>query len=314
MDDLGGHRYVVAVRRSGPNGLRVVRLFGGLGNQLFQHAAMKGLCPNEAVVVEDSSSNIAILNDAVQPGAIRRLTSREAFVLGRPPVWPGRRKIQTLMDIQRSKAVRRVLDKRVFFDARWGVFDDSMAAAQTPVLYQGYFQNERYFAHAADEVVAAMAPASPEATRMFGLASADVRGRETVAVHLRVGPEYQQLGWALPPNWYRRAAVDLADRLGHIGFVIASDVPAAAVDMALGLADIGPASCLTPGSPYDTIRAIGLADHAIISASSFSWWGAWLGDYRCGFDPQRQVVAPAFWLQPGMDPPPSRWLRLSNDE
>jgi hypothetical protein len=48
--------------------------------------------------------------------------------------------------------------------------------------------------------------------------------------------------------------------------------------------------------------------HAVIANSSFSWWGAWLGDGT-----QRIVIAPATWLKglPAFDDiVPNRWFRL----
>jgi len=48
--------------------------------------------------------------------------------------------------------------------------------------------------------------------------------------------------------------------------------------------------------------------HAIIANSSFSWWGAWLGDGH-----ERIVVAPRTWyqgLQTSFDIIPERWLKL----
>jgi hypothetical protein len=62
---------------------------------------------------------------------------------------------------------------------------------------------------------------------------------------------------------------------------------------------------------YRDMQLIASCAHAVISNSSFSWWGAWLGDG----DSQRMVVAPAHWyanpaMQDDEDVVPERWIRL----
>jgi hypothetical protein len=44
----------------------------------------------------------------------------------------------------------------------------------------------------------------------------------------------------------------------------------------------------------------------IIANSSFSWWGAWLSDYK-----NRQVIAPKIWRKNGPDMfLPKGWIAL----
>ena len=67
---------------------------------------------------------------------------------------------------------------------------------------------------------------------------------------------------------------------------------------------------LTRLDPITQLHLIAVMDHAVVSTSSFSWWGAWLGDHRSGFDEDRVVVAPDPWIRPALDgTPPTRWTR-----
>lgn len=60
---------------------------------------------------------------------------------------------------------------------------------------------------------------------------------------------------------------------------------------------------------YEDLNLMASCKHAVLANSSFSWWGAWLGDMQ----PGRVVVAPARWFaDPTMydvDIVPERWLR-----
>ncbi len=292
-------------------GTRVVRLFGQLGNQLFQFALGRTLTPEgEPVPVEHSSGDLSVLAHAVEDGAFRLMTQREALSLRRAPMIGPRRKVQTLLDVQKLGPIRAMLDRRIYFDPAWGRFDPSYALQSPPVLYQGYFQREEYFMHDADRVVAELRPVSEQARALFSTAAAPADGRAVVSIHLRAGADYAQLGWNPRFGWFRTAAEAMATRLGSVGFVVASDIPLAAEAVAAALRDLGPATPLPGSSPYDAMRALSLADRAITSPSSFSWWAAWLGDHRVDFDPDRVVIAPSFWLVPGMQPAPQRWTLL----
>ena len=289
----------------------MVRLFGQLGNQLFQFALGRALTPDGMPVpVENSSGNIATLERAVRDGAIRLITQREALSLRRAPMVGPRRKVQTLLDIQKSARIRAMLDRRIYFDHSLGLFDPACATQPSPVLYQGYFQNEQYFRDHADRVVDDLRPVSEQALAVFNTAAAPATGRAVVALHLRAGADYAQLGWSPGFEWFRKAAEEMTSRLGTVGFIVASDIPLAAEAAAAAIRDLGPATALSDSTPFDAMRALSLADHAISSPSTFSWWAAWLGDHRVNFDADRVVIAPSFWALPGMKPAPQRWTLL----
>ena len=61
---------------------------------------------------------------------------------------------------------------------------------------------------------------------------------------------------------------------------------------------------------FEDMYLMSLCRHAVIANSSFSWWGAWLGDEK----KDRVVIAPRKWFQsPSMsydDVIPDRWVKL----
>lgn len=63
---------------------------------------------------------------------------------------------------------------------------------------------------------------------------------------------------------------------------------------------------------YEDLRLMASCKHAVIANSSFSWWACWLGDNQLG----RTVIAPKKWFAVGKDQAddtdivPERWQRI----
>jgi hypothetical protein len=66
------------------------------------------------------------------------------------------------------------------------------------------------------------------------------------------------------------------------------------------------------GKEHEDLWLMGLCRHAIIANSTFSWWGAWMGDEQ----PGRTVIGPKTWFGPALaqletkDILPDRWIKL----
>lgn len=252
------------------------------------------------VIVDDTRRSIQGLREVLRPEAVRPLTNWEAFRLGRPPRVKGRHQLERLFP-----------NRHLFIERTPGSFDPTVHAAAAPVLYTGYFQHERYFQNAAQRVAESFAPAPDEAADFQRVLPDDL---PTVAVAVRAGADYQQLGWAIDQSWYRRAAELLLDTVGAARFVVTSDVPQSAQDTVAMLADLGPGITAATYPPAAQLHILAGCDHAIIAPSTFAWWAAWLGDHRTGFDSRRHVIAPKPWIQSSFDGTPSeRWTRLDQE-
>jgi hypothetical protein len=66
------------------------------------------------------------------------------------------------------------------------------------------------------------------------------------------------------------------------------------------------------GTEHEDLWLMSLCRHAVIANSSFSWWGAWLGDEQ----ENRIVVGPKRWFGPALagldtgDITPERWIKV----
>lgn len=292
--------------------LRAVELQGRLGNQLFQFAMMKAQLQDDGpVLVESIAASDHPLRLALRDGQYRRLTSRESLKLRRPPSLDGRTRpyLQSALGRVPDPLQHLTLGRAIYTEPHWWAFDPDVARQSGPVLLRGYFQNEQYFQDEAQRVVSSLNPASAAMSEQMRSVTALGRSRESVAIVVRAGLDYEQLQWAVRLKWYLEAAQRACATLADPGFMVFSDVPLCAEAVAVSLRDLGPAHAVLGLSPLDQLHMMSTADHVVTGPTTFGWWGAWLGDAARGFGP-RTVVTPDPWLEVGCETPSPRWTSI----
>ena len=92
-------------------------------------------------------------------------------------------------------------------------------------------------------------------------------------------------------DWYRRAVGLIADRVGGIElFVFSDDLDWAEAELRLD----HPTTYVSHnrGAAHEDLRLLAGCRHHVLANSSFSWWGAWLGE-----NPGQIAVAPSPWIR-----------------
>jgi hypothetical protein len=284
----------------------VVRLMGGMGNQLFEFAAGRRL------VSHHGSELMLDLGWFRHEG--KSVVTPRSFQLGgfelaaglmelHPRVlagWEGKRR--SLFPRQRLEVIRQrdsdaTLDQRVL-------------SAPDDVLLLGYWQSEKYFADVAD-VVRRELHFRDEPDERYVHIDEIAGDPSAVAVHVRRGdyvahPETSAVHGALGRGYYRRALDLVAARVNDPQFLAFSDDPEW---VERELASEFRLTVVTGGDAHQELRLMSRCTHHVIANSSFSWWGAWLGEQN-----DSVVVAPARWFSdPLVDTSsviPERWVRL----
>lgn len=147
----------------------------------------------------------------------------------------------------------------------------------------GYFQSVRYFEEQEAFIRALFAPFIAE------------KESGTLGVHIRLG-DYKRLRdkhRVLDLDFLRRAAGRLSPGVRHL--VLFSDEPDEAADMLARVPEFGRFTLeIDRGAPCESLRRMTAMEELVISCSSFSWWGAWLGNTR-------KVIVPHDWFVGGME-------------
>ena len=111
----------------------------------------------------------------------------------------------------------------------------------------------------------------------------------------------------MPQEYYSNAAELIGESAGDCSYFVFSDEPDWCRE---NLVLPGPMEVLSGATTAaEDIHLIARCEHAIIANSSYSWWGAWLGE-----NDSSVIVAPVKWtdelVHDSRDKVPDRWHRL----
>ena len=290
----------------------IVRLTGGLGNQMFQYAAGRALADRlgAELLLDTRAFEHALAFQAYTRRAYAlspfRLRARVATAadLENWPVWV----VETGMRLP----FVRPLFRRWHFEPAI-TYDPSVRALHEPVCLVGYWQSERYFIDIADRIRTDFTLRQPLAganARLLDLARSD----RSVGLHVRRGDflslnNAAQVHGLCSVDYYRRAISLVRNGCPHCHFLIFSDDP----QWARAELQLEPSATFVTGNaerPEQDLALMSACKHHIIANSSFSWWAGWLGD-----SPDQIVIAPTPWYASSKldarDLAVSRWQYIS---
>jgi len=288
----------------------IVRLEGGLGNQLFQYAAGRRLALKTGTSLKLDCGLYAAGSRrpyGLDTLSIRAETATPAEVRSFRG-WKG-----SIPDRLLTRITRRPswLAPRTFYREASFRFDPTALTLRPPVYLWGYWQSQRYFEDVAEQVRSELVPREVRP----GVASLRSRmeERNSASVHVRRG-DYVHSSSAsrthgtCGPEYYARALDQVLRRQPGVEFYVFSDDPAWAREH---VALPGQATHVsTLGfAPYEELFLMSSCHHHIIANSTFSWWGAWLNPSR-----EKVVIAPERWFSSSAidasDVVPSAWSRV----
>ncbi len=278
-----------AAGRRGGQGLIVVRLRGGLGNQLFQYALGRRLSLiHDRPLLLDTSEYRAAGPDPRQGIRVYCLQHFHirAGIAGPEETGPFRRYYrQDLLSrvLRRAGGLGFVLDHtysyRTFRQAHM-FYPRVLARRPRRVCYlDGYWQLERFFAPIEVILREELVVRDPPDDYNRGMLER-IDSSESVCVHVRHGDNANQAAaqhGVLPPDYYARAIDDLVRAVPNPRFFVFSDDPEWARENVRPGRDATYVDGNGDERNYEDLRLMGRCRHHITGNSTFSWWGAWLG-------------------------------------
>ncbi len=289
----------------------VVRLNGGLGNQLFQYAlgrALKSLGHTVRFDLSffDQGPGLHVQRP-YELGVFNMNVDRATTADIRLARHQGSALRAALAAVHPRLAPDRPVMERADF-----TFDPAVLRISHDAYLDGYWQTEKYFTNIADELRQDLTFRMSAEGRNAELAKR-IERVQAVSIHVRRGdyishPAAMAHFVACDPAYYRAATDRMQERVPNAHFFLFSDDIGWARENIRTSAPLEVIDHNSGATSYEDMRLMAHCRHHIIANSSFSWWGAWLDRH-----PRKQVIAPRLWLRDGRptnDLIPSSWIRL----
>ncbi len=289
----------------------IIKLLGGLGNQMFQYAVAKVIADKHKTDLkfdlrglfagEDLRTNYELdVFDIPQKQAVHK----EYFPYYRKTLF----KSKVLWElIKRYKGI--VMYKELDF-----TYNPNLVLKSTSnMLLRGLFQSEKYFINNRNIILKEFEFKQSLKNENFTI-SEEFKTCNSVAVHIRRGEfesdkKINNMIGTISLNYYKEAINYIKQNVKNPVFYIFSDSPnwvkenfdilknAVHIDWNIGKLS------------YIDMQLMSLCKHNIIANSTFSWWAAWLNKHQ-----NKIVIAPAKWFS-GLDYNtqdliPNTWIKL----
>lgn len=281
----------------------IIKLRGGLGNQLFQYALGR---------------HLAVLNHTE--------LKLDMSLLGQAHDWTPRKYSLDSFNIQATQATK---DEIKQLRGSWNKFSQLLGlqpsahvtephfhfyppilSLKKDVYLDGYWQSEKYFIDIAPLIRQDLTPKTSLSNSCLTLKNL-ITQSNAVSVHIRRG-DYVSTSKSnhyfkpCEADYYQNAVAYLVNHIANpIFYVFSDDIPWAKANSNIDF----PTHYIEGNSAQDDLWLMAHCQHHIVANSTFSWWGAWLSRNPC-----KIVIAPQKWFATERfntrDLLPTTWIRL----
>ena len=248
----------------------IVKLQGGLGNQMFQYAAGRAV---------SKRLNSELLLD---PKWFKESTNRSLWLSG----------LNIPQEIISADPPKKI--KLSHFQESAPGFDPTFLTLKDNFYLDGYFQSYKYFSdiEATIRKEFTLKDTSKEVIKNW---ERTITGQTSVSLHIRRGDylwkKHLSILGLLPLEYYENAIKEITGHLKTFKIFVFSDDIAWTKE---NLKSATPVDFVSSAqlSPAEETYLISRCEHHIIANSSFSWWGAWLSSNL-----NKIVIAPKPWMR-----------------
>jgi hypothetical protein len=293
----------------------VVRLMGGMGNQMFQYAAARQLSHCIGAELRYDTSFIG----RTAQGTARNFELPHFSCVGRP--------LSTFESLRFGSQYRAPLAQRLvarvvrgmrphsFYEEPSISFDPSFQSLGNDTVIVGRFQSYLYFQRIADLLRKEFRNSQPLSSKCRSLCE-EARVSRSVGLHVRrtdyVNNEvYRNVIQSLPLDYYDRALAHIWDVVGrdtHL-YIVSDDISWCRQQSVFRHAHRFVDLSNSAYSHLEEFEVLRSCRHFVISNSTFAWWAAWLSDSQ-----NKEVVGPREWSHNKQFDSPDRfppgWTRL----
>lgn len=273
----------------------ILKLSGGLGNQIFQYGAAKALASHlkTPLLIDLDWFDNTPINSTPRKEMLSQLRIQSKFIHsnGKPLSLP---ELQVPFSQQ---VLHKIIGKKLQYrEKKSFIYQRSFFKQKAPIYLEGYWQSFKYLFPIRQILLDEIQPKqalSQEAQSYLDQINACTNA---IMLHIRRG-DYVSLVTAnqfhgiLPLEYYQKALLGLKALLHPEVFVFSDDINWVKEHLHL---DVKTTYIQNIPGQYAVIEELHLMKHCqhhIIANSSLSWFGAWLCE-----KPNQKVFAPKQWL------------------
>jgi hypothetical protein len=288
----------------------IVRLVGGLGNQMFQYAAGRAVAArNQASLILDLSwfGTDPERQYALAPFRIDARTWMDQAKKDAKFSWMQRFTGRVRRKLEFAGQGLPVFSERSFR------YDADIESVRAPVILNGYFQSERYFS-SIRSLITEQFSLQEEAKGLTAEMLTLIRASDAICVHIRRGDyvtnaEANAYHGTCALEYYDKGLSELGAGLRNPHCFVFSDDPLWVRENFKPSLPTTFVNIHGTQEAHEDLRLMRECQHFVIANSSLSWWGAWLGAGE-----GKRVVAPKLWFKNNkndtVDLIPSGWRRI----
>lgn len=287
----------------------VMRIKGGLGNQLFQYAAAYAMAKrlNQPFLFDPAFSSNMTAREYKLPElqvVVDKVVSNEKLP----------RKITLMKNHYINKGCRILnisshkCDEYIYWIETKDRWQPEFFTINANNLYiDGYFQSENYFKQYRNDILKQFTPRYKEEETYLEVLK-EINCVNSVAVHVRRGDfkkNNNRFHYILDENYYRRAIQFFRMKVDNpIFFWFSDDMDW--VNKYIGKSkDFRFVNIRTKHADIDDMMLMKNCNHIVTANSTFSWWAAWLNEHENAI----RVVPNKAYGMDGMIP--NNWIKLS---
>lgn len=302
--------------------MKIVKIIGGIGNQMFQFAFFKYLQKKGVYVKID-------ISDFRYYDLHNGLELEKVFAINIKSYIANDLEISKYKDSYPLFKVRRAIDK-IFFNNRnflvkkshfiesnYSKYYSNIHLAKHSYL-EGYWQNENYINHQKNELIELFHWQKISSKNLELVEK--IRLENSVSIHIRRFDSFKSIRdifytirlrifWRVAPIYYYNNSIEYIQKNVHEPkfYIFSNNFNWVKTNFQLDnnttLVDWN-----RNGEDSQDIFLMANCKHNIISMSTFSWWGAWLNQNK-----SKIVIAPKKWavrFQADLGIIPEKWIRI----
>lgn len=271
----------------------VIKLIGGLGNQMFQYATAKALAL-------EKKQNLFLNAQAFEKYTLHKYGLHHFSIKQ-----TNYQKLRRL----KLKLFSLVFSKNTFNEKDFNYNPELAKITGNLIFLDGYFQCEKYFIKHEKQIRADFEITSPLKQKTKDTINL-MKSVDSVSIHIRRGDYLlHEMHNTDKEKYYIQAMQIIESKITHPVYFLFSD------DMEWVKANFKTNHIAhyidfnNADTNYEDIKLMSSCKHNIIANSSFSWWGAWLNS-----NPNKIVIAPQKWFNDEVlnyqDVVPKSWIKL----